>query len=181
MLPTEVLKHEHEIVLKVLQGAEQEAHSIKETGKVNIDRIRKIVDFTRNFTDGCHHAKEEKLLFPKLGEHGFSNNSGPIAVMLMEHVEGRRLTSEIANNAESYTSGDHSASNHLANNLLSYADLLKNHIFKENNMLFNMADQVLSSKDNDELLKAFDKVETEELGEGVHEKYHQMAHEIAEK
>jgi len=31
-----------------------------------------------------------------------------------------------------------------------------------------------------QLSVAFEKVEAEEIGEGVHEKYHQLAHELAE-
>jgi len=30
------------------------------------------------------------------------------------------------------------------------------------------------------LVKAFDQVEAEEIGEGVHEKYHQLAHELSQ-
>jgi len=42
-----------------------------------------------------------------------------------------------------------------------------------------MANRLLTARDQDELTEAFEKVEREEMGEGVHEKYHQLAHELA--
>jgi hemerythrin-like domain-containing protein len=56
---------------------------------------------------------------------------------------------------------------------------LRAHIDKENNILFPMADQLFTPKDQEELIEAFEKVEAEEMGEGVHEKYHQLAHDLA--
>ncbi|MDO8755372.1 MAG: hypothetical protein Q7J80_15850 [Anaerolineales bacterium] len=57
-------------------------------------------------------------------------------------------------------------------NLVSYARLLRAHIDKEDHVLYPMADRLLKSTDQKTLAQAFDKVESEELGEGVHEKYH---------
>ena len=62
--PTEELASEHEYVLVVVSAMEREAESIHSGGPVDRDAIAGMVDFTRNFTDGCHHTKEEKLLFP---------------------------------------------------------------------------------------------------------------------
>ena len=62
MTPTETLKHEHRVILLVLDAAEREVASIEKTGKVQADKLQKMLDFFRNFADRCHHAKEEKLL-----------------------------------------------------------------------------------------------------------------------
>ena len=66
--PTQQLRDEHELVLMVVRAMEREAASIERTGRVHADRVAKMVDFTRNFTDGDHHTKEEDLLFPLLGD-----------------------------------------------------------------------------------------------------------------
>ena len=44
-----------------------------------------VIDFSKNFTDVCHHTKEEKSLFPALEKAGLPTNMGPIAMMLMDH------------------------------------------------------------------------------------------------
>lgn len=180
MLPTDKLKNEHKVVLFVLEGVEQEAETIKASGIVNLEKIEKMVDFSRNFTDGCHHAKEEKLLFPKLEERGFDRDSGPVGVMLAEHVEGRRLIAKIVESSDMVRNGDDNGKQILSESLLRYVGLLRNHISKENNILFEMAENILTAEDKQELLQRFEDLENNETGAGEHEKYHRIAHEINE-
>ena len=68
----------------------------------------------------------------------------------------------------------------MKNSLLAYAELLRRHIQKEDNVLYPMADRVLTGQDQQALAEAFEKVEAQEIGQGVHEKYHRLAHELAE-
>ena len=180
MSPTETLRHEHKIVLMVLEGAEKQALIIKNTGIVDTDKIKKIIDFSQNFTDGCHHTKEEKQLFPKMCERGFSKEAGPVAVMLSEHIEGRKLISKIESNLNLIIDGDEFAKSGLSSALMDYTYLLRSHISKENDILFTMADRALSSEDMDLLNIEFERIEREDMGVGEHEKYHNIAHEIVE-
>jgi hemerythrin-like domain-containing protein len=105
-------------------------------------------------------------------------DAGPIAVMMHEHALGRNEVAAIADALGRFTGGDASAAQPLAEHLLAYAALLRGHIDKENNVLFAMADKVLSATDQEQLYKAFEVIEAEEIGEGVHEQYHQFAHEL---
>jgi hemerythrin-like domain-containing protein len=63
---------EHSIVLKMLDGAERLVKAFESTHQAEAGEIEKIIDFSRNFTDGCHHAKEEKHFFTRLQERGMS-------------------------------------------------------------------------------------------------------------
>jgi hypothetical protein len=76
--------------------------------------------------------------------------------------------------------GDKPAILKVKNSLLAYAELLRRHIQKEDNVLYPMADRVLTGQDQQALAEAFEKVEAQEIGQGVHEKYHRLAHELAE-
>ena len=180
MTPTEILKHEHKIILMVLDAAEREVQSIRQRGKVHVAELEKMMDFIKNFADRCHHAKEEKLLFVKMNEKGMPPESGPIAVMLKEHTEGRRRIKAIGEAIPKAQEGDSSALKAIHENLEAYIQLLRNHIDKEDNVLYPMADKVFTEKDQQSLAEAFDKVEAEEMGEGVHEKYHKLAHDLSE-
>jgi len=180
MKPTDILKHEHKIALAVLDGAEREARNIQSTGAVDTEKIGKMVDFFRTFLDKCHHSKEERHLFVALQEHGLPAEGGPIAVMLHEHTLGRAEVAAIAGALEQYSGGDSNAAVALAAHLLSYVDLLHSHIDKENNVLFEMADRLLPPQEQAALCRAFDALEAEEMGEGVHEQYHQFAHDLME-
>jgi len=123
------------------------------------DHISSIIDIIKNFADGLHHAKEETLFFPALALKGFSAQQGPVAVMLHEHVEGRNFVKGITENLELYKKGDKSAKAGMYQNMRGYAELLVNHIGKENNILFRMADKVLSENEQHELLSDFEKIE----------------------
>lgn len=180
MTPIEMLMHEHQIILMVLGAVEREAQRIQGSGQVDAAKTEQMVDFIRNFADRCHHAKEEDLLFVRMQERGMPAQGGPIGVMLAEHVEGRRLVKAAAEALPGAAKGDPQAVAAVRDSLLGYTRLLRAHIGKEDNVLYPMAERVLEAEDQQWLAEEFDRVEAEEMGAGVHEKYHQMAHELAE-
>lgn len=181
MTPTETLKHEHEIVRLVLEAIGREVEEIKLSRKTDFEVLRKIVDFSRNFTDRCHHAKEENHLFPALVNRGLSREQGPIAMMLREHAQGREKMKVIADTLAYAEKGNGIALDVLRENLDTYAQLLRAHISKENNILFPLAEKLLTPEDQKGLEAAFDKVEAEEMGSGIHERYHRLAHDLVKK
>ena len=180
MKPTEELMHEHQVILHVLKTAAVEAHRIRSEAAIRTALIEMMLDFFHTFTDKCHHAKEEKNLFPMLAKRGMAHDTGPVAVMLAEHTEGRRILSNIAGLLPAAKQDDGDAIAGIAENLATYVNLLENHIAKEDNVLFPMAERLLSETDAAELKKAFALVEEIETGEGMHEKYHQLAHQISD-
>jgi len=179
MTPTETLKHEHQIISLVLDAAEREAGRIQRMKKADARRIGSMLDFFRNFADRCHHAKEERLLFARLRERGMPGETGPIAVMLLEHEEGRRRLSAVADALPGAEKGDAGALASVKDNLTVYVDLLRSHIRKEDGVLYPKADALLTSQDQEELAAAFETIEAREMGEGTHEKYHELAHRLA--
>lgn len=175
--PTEILRHEHDVILKVLDGIEREVAGIRSTGRHDPATIGKIVEFIREFADRCHHGKEERHLFARLVERGMAKEGGPVGVMLREHDLGRGFVAAAA--AEiALPGGGNSA--HVADALEAYVELLRAHIEKENEVLFPMADRMLADQDQAELAAAFERVERDEMGDGVHEKFHAFAREFAE-
>lgn len=127
MAATDTLEHEHRIILLVLKAAEGEAASIGKTGSVNAGRAGKMLDFFRNFTDRCRHAKKEQHLFVKLQEGGVAREGGPIGVMVREHEEGRRRVKAIADALPRAEQGRKKALAALRENLSGYVDLLRTH------------------------------------------------------
>jgi len=152
---TKNLEADHVYVLKLTDVMK----ALVRSDSPEIEHIENIVDIIRNFADGLHHAKEESIFFPALGKKGFSAQQGPVAVMLHEHLLGRNYVKGIAENLELYRKGDKDAVAGIYQNMIGYADLLINHISKENNMLFRMADKVLSDDEQKDLLMDFDVIE----------------------
>ncbi|MGD0589861.1 MAG: hemerythrin domain-containing protein [Bacteroidota bacterium] len=178
MKPTEILMHEHTIVLKMLEGAERVAQTIETTHEVNVEKIGKIIDFSRNFTDGCHHAKEEKHFFPRLQERGMSKEQGPIAVMLHEHRIGRELIRSLEQALYDHKLGKIDAAGRITQFIRQYIELLRAHIAKENNVLFPMSGRYLTTEDQSSLERAFNELEERETGKGEHERFHRIANEL---
>lgn len=178
MRPTDILKQEHDLILMMLQIVDAACVRMEEGDKINPDHLADMVDFIRNFADRCHHAKEEKLLFPALRQSGIGKENGPIGVMLAEHEEGRFFVKGMSEALVEMKAGDNVAAGKFIADAGGYVKLLDGHIMKENNILFRMADERLTDEQQKELLKEFDRVEREEIGAGVHEKYHEMLHQL---
>ena len=179
MRPTEILKREHDVILLVLEAAERELDSVKDTGEVDSDRIGKMLDFFSNFADRCHRAKEENLLFASVQERGMPRHSGPLATMLVEHDEGRARVQAAADALPRAAQGDPSAVTAVQESLFAYIELLRAHIGKEDGILYPVADQLLSAQDQRLLEERLERAEAEEMGDGVRQKYHTLAHELA--
>lgn len=178
MTPTETLAHEHDVILLVVEAAAREAAAIRERGRVDPARVAKMADFFAGFADTCHHAKEEKLLFPRLEARGADRMGCPIAELTDEHETGRAHVRAIRA-ALAGAADEAGPAKEVAGHLAEYAELLREHIRKENEVLFPCADRVLSREDQHELARGFERVEAEETGAGVHERYHRLAHELA--
>ena len=180
MQATEVLKHEHKAILLVIAAAEKEVAFIDKTGEIHAQTVREMADFFKNFVDRCHHAKEEKHLFAMMHERGVPEEIGPLDVMIREHEQGRVFVRALAKAVKGKTVPDAAAIRAAKENLSAYAQLLRAHIDKEENIIYPMADRLLkSAADQETLIQAFDKVESEEIGAGVHEKYHAWIEKLA--
>ncbi len=96
-------------------------------------------------------------------------------MMLTEHEEGRGYVRAMAEALK----GEVPPKTALAENARAYLSLLRDHIRKEDEILFNMADEVLSLEEQKKLLREFEEHEAKEIGTGIHEKYLKMAEELA--
>ncbi len=181
MTSTEILKHEHQVILTVMDAVEREIRAIIPNGRIATDNIEKIIDFCRVFVESCHNAKEEEYLLPKMQDRGGAGNRGLLKAIIGEHAEGRHLMQLVAHALpQAKACAFPSCVAGVTANLKAYAELLRAHIVKEDNVLFPMADRLLTSEDQKAILVSFEKHETEEVGVGVHGKYLQLAHELAQ-
>ena len=178
---TAVLRKEHEAILRMLDAAEQVARQLENSTPVSPDTLKGLLEFFQLFADRCHHGKEEDRLFPLLAEKGLPREGGPIGVMLQEHTMGRSLIRDMAKATDAYVAGEKGAGSRWADAATGYSSLLRSHIHKENNILFVMAERLLSDAEQAQLAQAFDQIEIEKMGAGTHERLHeQMAKIIGE-
>ena len=77
--------------------------------------------------------------------------------------------------------GNASATADFVSHAKAFVQLLREHIHKEDHCLFQMTDQALSEQDQSRLLESFAHVEHDDMGPGTHEKYLNIAAELANR
>jgi hemerythrin-like domain-containing protein len=159
MHPADVLSHEHRIIESKLDELELQLRRIHAGEPLSRAFFDDALDFFRNFADGCHHAKEENLLFPRMKERGVPERGGPIGVMLAEHDQGRGYLRAVRENLPGAANGSPEALQIVTGNAAAYIAMLRQHIQKEDNILFRMARMVLHPDDVAELSREFETVE----------------------
>ncbi len=143
MDPIQTLMDEHLVILEALAALDTYTDRLA-ADKAPSSDLGDFVEFIRKFADGLHHRKEEDMLFTRMVENGFPRHGGPIAVMLMEHDEGRRLTGAMAALAQKHGPLDAEELRGLNATARGYTALLRQHIYKEDNVLYPMAKMHLS-------------------------------------
>ncbi len=178
MKATEMLMDEHRVIERVLNALERAVNRLGRGEEVYLRFFTGTSVFIKSFTDGCHHKKEERVLFPALMENGMSNEEGPVAVMLAEHEQGRQLAHGIRLATERFQAGDLRMRESLVQNARAYISLIRQHILKEDKVLFPMADKVIPAAQHEKILTDFEKYDHDESGEDVHEKYYGLAERL---
>lgn len=165
----DILKHEHDIILAALNLLDSLSQQMGAEQAVDARDVDDLLSVFREFADKCHHGKEEDLLFPALVKTGLAADSGPLAEMLREHVEGRRAMRAMEDAAQAPLEVAEFVSA-----AQDYSRLLRAHIEKENTILFPMANQVLSAAQLDALERGFGEFESKTMGPGRHDELHAL-------
>lgn len=172
--PVDVLMAEHRVIERVLSALEQRIADLDQP-PFPYEFLTQALDFFRNFADGCHHAKEEELLFPLLEQRGIPREHGPIGCMLKEHVHGRECLATVRANLDAARDGSPAALAAVRAAALDYIGMLRQHIYKEDNILFQMAIRALSPEDETQLSARFVEPSNPRLSPEVRRRYESLA------
>src|SRR5262245_15061965 len=174
---TELLSNEHRVIERVITVLQKLTTKPVEN---SLDCWRKALDFFNHFADQCHHFKEEQVLFPAMEERGIPKDGGPIGMMLMEHEEGRSYVRSMRAAISLVETKNQVAKEILIDKAKKYVRLMKDHIQKEDEVLFRIAADVIPADEQKALLRSFEEHEAKEIGEGVQEKYLKLVEELEE-
>jgi hemerythrin-like domain-containing protein len=150
--PTQVLRDEHRLILRVLALIESATARLAAGGALPDGWWNQALSWLREFADHNHHGKEERGLFPALAKAGVPVQGGPVGVMLAEHERGRALL-------RAMDTGDPRSRLEAARD---YVQLLREHIDKENGVLFPLAEAVLDEPVRQALAREFEALEIEQ-------------------
>jgi hemerythrin-like domain-containing protein len=149
---TNELMAEHRNILKAIELVKNECDRIGGGKEPNEAFFRDVVLFIRNYADGYHHAKEEDVLFKAMMNNFQGSQNTPVQVMLLEHDAGRQYVKGMAEALEL------KKWEALVTNARGYCILLVNHIYKEDNILYPMAERMLSEAEKEKVAEAYGRI-----------------------
>ncbi len=179
-MTTNSLRKDHDLIEKVLKSMQTTIQLLIDGKKIPESILTPVIDFSKNFTILCHHGKEENSLFPALEKAGMPRNMGPLAVMLMEHEITKKIANQMEQSSQKYIeTGDASQ---LISDMQQYVEHVTQHLWKENNRLFMMADMRLegNSEQIENELQQTEESKLKEIGNN-REYYEKLAIDLEEK
>ncbi len=152
---TQALVNEHRLILRMITLLERNAAETVDGTYSNWQFYLDGVDFIRTYADRFHHAKEEDVLFEALVKNGMPRENSPIAAMLMEHDQGRAFVKAMETAAQEAIAGQTGREQIIADNALAYAALLREHISKEDDILYPLAERVIPDTMRDDIIAGY--------------------------
>ena len=152
---TAALVNEHRLILRMLDLLERNA---RRTAAGNYRNYRFYLDggaFIRNYADRFHHAKEEDVLFEALVVNGMPREHSPVAAMLVEHDQGRAFVKAMEDATLQAMDGVPGRDAVIAANALAYVALLREHIAKEDDILYPLAERVIPADMRDAIIARY--------------------------
>lgn len=174
----DIMMEEHKNILRMLEVVRKVCIKVVNNEQVDYSNFYKIIDFVRNYADKHHHSKEEIVLFEKL--KAGDNRIGKVSVegMLVEHDLGRLFMMNLEEALKKYETGDKDSRVDIIANAIGYSDLLKRHIFKEDNALYKYANNNLSKEDLDEIDEKCREIEEKAEERKIQEKYIELLEDL---
>ena len=141
MSSTESLHNDHFLIEKMVRALNVTADLLQAGRSIPAPLLEQALDFAKNFTNVCHHGKEEESLFPTLQRGGMPREGGPIARMIFEHGITKQLAEKMEASATGYIQTG--SAEQLIADIRAYTEHVSAHLTKENFRLFVMADMML--------------------------------------
>jgi regulator of cell morphogenesis and NO signaling len=151
------LKSEHPPLLEQLEKLYTLTQNIDQELNVEEDFIE-LIEQVKAFKAALdsHSEREEGVLFPMMGTY-IGTTSGPIAVMEYEHDQAKTNIGSFLTNAE-VTETSTEEKKGLAELIQNAYFILTEHFSKEENVLFPMAERMLTDEEKDELYKRIQEI-----------------------
>jgi hemerythrin-like domain-containing protein len=156
---TRALVEEHRLILRMIALLEKKAPLTAAGSYRNWQFYLDGVDFIRNYADHYHHAKEEDVLFEALVTNGMPRQNSPVAAMLMEHDQGRAHVAAMETAARLALEGQEGQGQAIADSAQAYAALLKDHIAKEDDVLYPLAERVIPEAMRSAIVTGYEEAE----------------------
>lgn len=169
---------EHRNIETVVKSLHDAIEALGRRQRLNVQKLRTVVEFLRVYADERHHGREENLFFPILIKRGVPAQGCPLAGLNHEHEKGRALVSVLDEWVTSYEQRRPGADHGLRQTLQGITDLYKKHLWMEDAMVFPMAEKLLTEGDEQELSAQFGELDRV-IGQDVVQRLEQFAESLS--
>lgn len=176
---TSVMVKEHQLILRMITLVEKNVTLMEQGRFRNWQFFIDAVDFIRNYADRFHHAKEEDVLFVELIKNGMPEKQSPIEAMHIEHDQGRAFVRALEEAAEKACDGVAGQIPIIVENARGYIALLREHIDKEDNILYPLAERILPETVRDRMTQSYQRAEQQ--APELEQKYRQMVEDYEQQ
>jgi hemerythrin-like domain-containing protein len=177
----DLLLHEHELIRRVLDVFERYLVRVDSGIEQGRHELVLLVTFFREYVDLSHHEKEESILIPALVRAGMSWDSGPIEAVRADHNLERYLMQALRHaslQAKTWSLHDRK---HLVDVARSFLEFLRNHMTKEEELLFPAMRERLAAEALDDLTDRLRRFEEAREASGDAEITRRLAEELLER
>jgi len=165
--------NEHQLILKILSNTHA---MLSQSGAIDNDKFfllsQRFVEFVEEFADDYHHGKEEDILFEALSVPGVLTHCNPVNQMMSEHDMARAALGRMKEGI------DKQARAEFMRGFNEYYQIMQQHIFKEDKILYPMAEQNIGDAEKRQIVFAYEKFESEKGRDLLWEKYRQLARDL---
>jgi hemerythrin-like domain-containing protein len=162
MWSTDVLREEHAWILRMLQCLERVSADSERRGRLEPDGAAELLALFTHFADGVHQEREERCLFPRLLARARSvSERVELGRLCGEHEEERRAMARLTHELLGAVYGDARSLLDFQREARRYVELQRRHVLLENQRLLPLAEALLSSEDDEAVIRGFASLERE--------------------
>lgn len=174
---SDLLVADHEMFDRVFEAVDR---VLRAPDPPSAQVIADAAEYFTSYIEGCHAHKEEDVLFPLMAARGMPPGGGPLAVMIAEHRQSDAALADFRAAADRYIVGDPTALPELQDAFGRYRGVLRDHFWKETDILFPMARRMLTQADAETVWTGIEAVEGS-VGPDTRAKYVKLAQRIMEQ
>ena len=157
--PIRILMEEHKILLGFAGDLNKVAKTVKKSGNYQasedeMEHLNHIVEHLKE--SESHYMREENVLFPHLEKHGVTQ---PPAIMWMDHDGIRQIEKGLFATVKTRNESNfQDFAVKLEETALALGEMLSNHFYKENNILFPTTLNVIAADEWIDVRRQFDEI-----------------------
>jgi len=181
MTPTENLINEHKKINELLDIMSKIALKIKSKDVFYPNDVEEVVKYLINIIENSHHGKEDDVFYPELISSGIPKETAPLSIINYEHLISVNYLKDISSCVVNCKIGNDFSGELLADSLTNYVIAIKNHIQREEEIVFPIANEVFSIEKQNEILQRFEVIEQKYISNSFNDQFDKLLNKFKNK